>query len=120
MVKHTVHFVVSLKVVAGKFDEFESIAQAMTATTRKEPGALGYEWYLSGNRKSCRLFETYADADAVHAHITGPAVQELVPKLLETASLVRFEVYGNPSAQDAETLLAFGAEIFTPRFGLKE
>jgi TolB-like protein len=32
--------------------------QDATAGTQKEPGALGYDWYLSGDRKRCRIVET--------------------------------------------------------------
>jgi hypothetical protein len=39
-------------------------------------------------------------------------VQELVPKLLETASLSSFEVYGDPGPQAAKMLAGFGAGIF--------
>jgi hypothetical protein len=58
------------------------------------------------------LLETYVDANAVLAHITGPVVQQLVPKLLETASLNHFEVYGDPGPKAAEMLAGVGAEIF--------
>ena len=37
----TVRFAVNLTIHEGKFDEFTGIAQAMIASTRKEPGALG-------------------------------------------------------------------------------
>ena len=52
------------------------------------------------------------DANAALVHMQGPVVQELVPKLLETASITRFEVYGDPGAQAAEMLVKAGAEIF--------
>lgn len=108
-----VHFLVELTVHDGKFDTFDSIAQEMIAHTQKEPGALRYEWCLSADRKRCRLLETYADADAVLAHINGPAVQQGVPKMLENSTLNRFEVYGDPGPQAAATLKAVGAEIFS-------
>ena len=68
MIKHEVRFTVELTIREGSFAAFESIAQTMIACTQKEPGALGYEWHLSDDRKRCRLLETYADADAVLAH----------------------------------------------------
>jgi quinol monooxygenase YgiN len=112
MDKHIVRFTVDLSINAGKFDEFEAIAQAMIAGSQKEPGTLGYDWCLSGDRKRCRLVETYADANAALAHLTGPVVQDLVPKLLETVSLGGFEVYGDPGPKAAQMLAGFGAEIF--------
>jgi quinol monooxygenase YgiN len=118
MAKQTVYLEVDCTINEGKLDAFESIAQAMVAGSQKEPGTLGYEWFLSADRKRCRLIETYADANAVLAHLTGPVVQEFVPKLLGTASLIGFSVYGNPGPKATEMLKGFGAEIFDFRRGL--
>jgi quinol monooxygenase YgiN len=112
MTKDTVRFTVDLTINGEKFNEFERVAQAMIAGTQKEQGALGYDWYLSGDRKRCRIVETYADANAVLAHLTSPVVQELVPKLLQVSSVNAFEVYGDPGPKAAEILAGFGAEIF--------
>ena len=112
MDKHMVRFTVDLTINEEKFDEFEGVAQAMIAGSLKEPGTLGYDWFLSGDRRRCRLVESYADADAVLAHLTGPVVHELVPRLLGTSSLSGFEVYGDPGPKAAQMLAGFGAETF--------
>jgi quinol monooxygenase YgiN len=118
MNKQTVYLAVDLTINEGKLDAFEGIARAMVAGSQKEPGTLGYEWFLSADRKRYRLLETYTDADAVLAHFTGPVVQELVPKLLGTASVAGFEVYGEPGPKVREMLSGFGAEIFEFQRGL--
>jgi quinol monooxygenase YgiN len=112
MVEHTVRLNVDLAIHEGKIDEFASIAQAMVLGSQKEPGTLGYDFYLSRDRRRCRLVETYADANAVLAHLMGPVVQEFVPKLLGVSSISGFEVYGDPGLTAAEILAGFGAEIF--------
>jgi quinol monooxygenase YgiN len=112
MSKPTVRFNVDLTIQEGKLDAFQAVAQTMIAGTQKEPGAVGYDWCLSSDRKRCRIVETYADQNAVLAHLTSPVVQELVPKLLQTATLNRFEVYGDPGPKAAEILAGVGAEIF--------
>lgn len=112
MDKNIVRFTVDLAIKADKFEQFESIAEVMIAGTLKESGALGYEWFLSADRKRCLLLETYDDAKAVLAHCTGPVVQQLVPRLLETSSINRFEVYGDPGPEAAKMLAGIGAEIF--------
>jgi quinol monooxygenase YgiN len=115
MASKIVRFTVSLSIADGKLEVFEKIAEAMLAATRSEPGALGYDWYLSSDRRHCRLLETYADADAVVTHLTGPVVQESVPKLLAVAVLNSFEVYGDPGPKASAMLAGFGAVIFAPR-----
>jgi|SRR5271165_2712952 len=118
MSKNLVYFVVDFAINEGKLGQFESVVQAMIAGTLKEAGALAYEWHLSADRKWCRLLETYADAKAALAHCAGPVVQELVPKILETASVSRFEVYGDPGPEAAKILAGVGAEIFGYWHGL--
>ena len=111
---HTVQLIIDVTIDEGKLTAFEEIAQAMIVETQKEPGTLAYDWYLSDDRKRCRVVEIYADADGVLEHLTGPAVNELVPKLLETSKFDGVEVYGNPGPKAAEILAGFGAEISHP------
>jgi len=109
---------VGLAIHAGKLDAFETIARAMAEASEKGPGTLAYDFYLSGDGTKCRLVESYVDANAVMAHFKGPAVQQLVPKLLESSSISSFEVYGDPGPEMTKMLAAFKAEIFLPRHGL--
>jgi quinol monooxygenase YgiN len=115
-----VHFVLDLAIHEGKFADFENIVKSMTDGTATEPGALGYEWYLSKDNSRCRLLETYANTGAMQAHLTGPVVRELVPKVLTFATITRFEVYGEPDDESATTLSAFGAEIYRHWHGLPQ
>ncbi|HEY4053250.1 MAG TPA: antibiotic biosynthesis monooxygenase [Terriglobales bacterium] len=118
MAKNTVYFLVSFKINEGRFDALKEIAQAMIAFTQKESGSLAYEWYFSPDKTKGRLFETYADQNAVAAHMEGRAVQELVPKIRELSSITGFEVYGDPGSKAAEILSKIGAEIFQHWNGL--
>jgi quinol monooxygenase YgiN len=117
MSKH-VYFVVSFEISEGKLDSFKETAQGMIAATQQEPGALSYEWHFSIDQKHCRLLETYADQAAVQLHIDGGAVK-LIPKLLESASVGSFEVYGDPGPKAAQTLKGIGAELFQYWKGLR-
>jgi quinol monooxygenase YgiN len=110
--KQTVRLNVALTIHDGKLAAFEQLARTMIADTRREPGTLAYDWHLSADRKRCRLVETYANADALLAHLQGPVVQQLVPKLVELTKVDRFEVYGNPGPGATKMLVPFGAEIF--------
>jgi len=118
MTSQHVHLLIDLAIREGKLEDFATTVRLMTTGTAKEPGALGYEWYLSDDRSSCRLLETYASSEAVQAHLAGPVVREFVPKLLAVATLSRFEVYGNPDTRSAAALSSFGAQIYRHWHGL--
>ncbi|HUO15809.1 MAG TPA: putative quinol monooxygenase [Verrucomicrobiae bacterium] len=113
-----VYLSVSLAIRDGKLEEFKTVAREMVDATRKEAGTLGYEWYLSSDGQRCQLLETYADADALLAHFGGPAVQIGVPKMMVTANVTGFQVYGDPGPKAKEILSGFGAEIFSYWHGM--
>ncbi len=46
------------------------------------------------------------------AHLEGPVIKELVPKLLEAGSVTGFEIFGDPGPEAAAMLAAMGAQIF--------
>jgi quinol monooxygenase YgiN len=108
----TVQLTVHLSIHEGKHADFERTAEAMCVRCRDEPGTLAYSWFLSDDRKNCRLLELYTDAKAATAHLTGPVVRELVPKLLQSAKVTGFEVNGDPGPEASAMLRGFGAEIF--------
>ena len=107
-----IRFTVEFNITLGKFEAFEEAARDMTRDTQPEPGTLVYDWYLNRDHHRARLLEEYVDADAVVAHLEGRVVTTLVPKLLESAHLTRFEVYGDPGRRGAEILSRLGAELF--------
>ena len=119
MVEKVVRLTVDLTVNEGQLDAFMSIAETMTAGSRKEPSTLGYEWFSSGDKKRFRLVETYANADAVLAHFTSPVVTQLVPKLAAVCSVDGLEVYGDPGPKVTSLAAGFGAEIFEYWMGIK-
>lgn len=112
MAASTVRFVVSFAINDGAFVAFERIARVMAAETQKEPGTMAYEWFLSADRARWRLFEAYVDGAAALAHLKGPVVQELVPKLLEMGSVAGFEIYGDPGPEASAIVAGLGATIF--------
>jgi quinol monooxygenase YgiN len=112
-----VRFLVELTIHEGSQAAFEAIAREMVAGSEQESGTLGYEWFVSNDRRRCRLIETYANSNAVLTHLKGPVVGQLVPKLLEQSKLDRFQVCGDPGPEAAAMLTGFGAEIFSNWWG---
>jgi len=101
-----------LSIHEGRIAEFERTARTMCVRCQDETGALAYSWFLSDDRKRRRLVELYTDAKAATAHLTGPVVRDLVPKLLQSADVTGFEVNGDPGPEATIISRGFGAEIF--------
>ena len=118
MVKQVVRLTVNFVVSGEQLEEFKSIAEAMTAVSRAEPGTLGYEWFAGADGKRFRLVETYVDSSAIEAHFMGPAVQEWVPKLAAVCTVNGFEIYGDPGPKVAEMAGGFGAVVYQYWIGI--
>jgi quinol monooxygenase YgiN len=118
MVEQVVRLTVSLTVNEGQLDAFRSIANSLTQISKDEPGTLGYEWFAANDGKHFRLVETYADAAAVEAHFSGPAVQVWVPKLVAVCSVDGFEFYGDPGPKVTSMAGGMGAVFFPYWIGI--
>ncbi len=118
MVEQVVRLTVNFVVSGEQLEEFKSIAQAMTAVSRAEPGTLGYEWFASADGKRFRLVETYVDSSAIEAHFMGAAVQQWVPRLVAVCKVDGFEIYGDPGPKVAEMAGGNGAVVFQYWLGI--
>ncbi len=118
MLESVVRLQVEAIINEGELEAFLEIAREMCAGSAKEPGTIGYEWFLSEDNKRCRLLETYLNADAVLAHFTGPVVTQLVPRLAALCQVDRFEFYGDPGPQVMAMAGAFGAKKFNYAAGI--
>ncbi len=118
MKKDIVRLAVDMAVSHGQLEAFKAVARTMTEKTDREPGTLGYEWFSSSDESRWRLIEIYVDANAVLAHFTGPVVRDLVPQLAAVCTIDRFEIYGDPGPQVAETAAGLGAQVFSYWSGL--
>ncbi len=102
-----------LAVRTGRIDALRSLMEEMIESTRSEPGALAYEWFLSEDSTTCHLYERYADAEAVMAHL-GAFGSKFAERFLECVEPTAFHVYGNPSDEARTVLGGFGAVTFGP------
>ena len=108
-----IRVLVDIDIHEGKFAEFEAIAKKMVAVSEAEPGTLAYHFLLSSDRKKGCLIEGYTDVAAITAHFAGPAVQQLVPQLMQVATPTRMDIYGDPGPQVTAMVAALGAKVFT-------
>jgi hypothetical protein len=80
----------------GRLVAFRALMEEMVASTRGEPGALGYEWVVSDDGGVVHLAERYADSAAALAHL-GPFGERFAGRFLAAADPTRFTVMGTPS-----------------------
>ena len=64
--------------------------------------------YLNTHETKCIVNETYANSEAVLAHITGVASQTILPKVFMSLRISSFDVYGNPSEELQKVLTSLG------------
>jgi quinol monooxygenase YgiN len=95
----------------GKTEEYKKLVQDMSRVVEaNEPDTINYQFYLNRAGTKCIVLETYANSEAVLAHITGIASQTILPKILSVSRISRFDVYGNASEKLQKSLARFGAQ----------
>jgi len=62
-----------------------------------EKGMLQYDWYLSENDDTIKVFETYANSEAVLFHFDN--YKAFTPKLSGARVFVSMEIFGNASEE---------------------
>jgi quinol monooxygenase YgiN len=66
----------------GKEAEFRDVAQqCFAAVEAREPGTLGYEWFLSPDGSKCLTIDVYRDQEALATHMAnaGPIMARILP-----------------------------------------
>lgn len=102
-----------LSVVDGRIDDFRSLMQEMVESTRSEPGARTYEWFLSEDGATCHIREGYADSAAVLAHL-GTFGTRFAERFLACVQPTALYVYGEPDEEAQNALNGFGAVYLQP------
>ena len=96
---------------ASDLQEFKQVASELVTLAGEEPGTLGYDWFYNADETQCIVRETFADSDAVLAHIANAAGRGA--RLAELAGGLRLEVLGSPSEDLRAALVGWGAAVFT-------
>ena len=91
-----VFWVVELAIRPGQLQAFKALMNEMVeATQANEPGALNYEWFISGDGTTCHIYERYADSAAVMTHMGNfAAFGERWTAAVEATGMT---LYGTPS-----------------------
>jgi quinol monooxygenase YgiN len=108
-----IHVRAEFTIEEGKTEEYKNLVQKMSrAVEDNEPDTINYQFYLNRSEKKCIVHETYANSEAVIAHISGVASQTILPKICSVSRISRLDVYGNPSEELQKALTSFGSQIY--------
>ena len=106
--KHNqIHFRAEFTIQEGKIEEYKKLIQDMSrAVEANELDTINYQFYFNRDDETkCIVYETYANSEAVFAHINSVASQTILPKIFNVSRISIFEVYGNPSEELQKVLL---------------
>jgi quinol monooxygenase YgiN len=108
-----VHFRAEVTIEEGKVEEYKKLVQDMSrAVKANEPDTINYQFYLNKAETECVVWETYANSEAVFAHINGVASQTILPKIHSVSKISRLDVYGNPSVELQKALRSIGPQTY--------
>jgi quinol monooxygenase YgiN len=102
-----------LSVLDGRLDEARSLMAEMVESTSQESGCQAYEWFLSGDGRTCHICEKYADSAAALEHL-GAFGANFAERFLTCFAPTSFHVYGDPSDDVRGALEAFGPAYLGP------
>jgi quinol monooxygenase YgiN len=100
---HEVAWLLELAVNPGQFDAVWALMEEMVASTRAEPGALGYAWFVGEENRTVALYERYADSAAVLAHM-ATFRERFAPRFLAAMAPSRLTVLRDPSEEARQAL----------------
>jgi quinol monooxygenase YgiN len=108
-----VSWVIELAVKPGKLETFRTLMEEMVTSTRDEPGALVYQWFVSDDGTIVHIYERYASSDAVMAHPKNFGAK-FAERFLGAVDPTRFTVYGTTSAEVKAALSGFAPTYLGP------
>ena len=106
---------VELRVRPGQLENFRRLTSEMVAVTRREPGALSYQRFVSEDGTTVHAYERYADSAAAVAHLEAFA-KRFAGRFSAMVERKTFTVFGDPSAELKAVLDGFDA-IYLKPFG---
>lgn len=89
---------------------FKALAARALEMTEGEETTLQYDWFLSDDETRCVVRETYADSDAILAHMAH--LGDLIGELSELGGGLEIEAFGTLSPELAEAAAAFEPTVY--------
>ncbi len=108
-----VSWIFEVAVKPGKLDAFRVLMEEMVESTRAEPGALVYEWFVSDDEGVVLLYERYADSAAALTH-SETFRTKFAARFLDLVDPTKFTLLGTPSDEAKETIGGPGRILLEP------
>lgn len=106
--QQAIGWTVQFKISPGKGDAFrKTVKDLVDALHVREPGTVMSQWFLSENQSTCHVHVWCAGQKELIAHAQGIGPQKYLPRLLELATIERFDVFGTPNAELSKILQAY-------------
>ena len=83
-------------VTVDQMDKFTPLIPKLVAATKKEPGALQFEFNVGDDQKTVDIFERYTDSKAALFHQTE-SFAPFSKEFFAVVKLTRWLIYGTPS-----------------------
>jgi quinol monooxygenase YgiN len=104
---------VELRVNPGQLSNFRTLTGEMVVVTRREPGVLSYQRFVSEDGAIIHLYERYADSAAAVAHLEVFA-KRFADRFSAMVERKAFTVFGYPSSELKAVLDRFNAMYLKP------
>jgi quinol monooxygenase YgiN len=111
-----VTWLMEFTVKPGAFTTLTQLVDEMSRSTRAEPGALQFAWYVSDDGASGQVHERYADAAAALAHLRT-FTERFAGQVLAAVEPTRFTVLGMPGDAVQQALDGFAPTYLRPMGG---
>lgn len=83
----------------------------MQSVRTRDSGTLQYDWFLSGDRSECLVYERYRDSAALLEHLAN--LGDTMAALLRICS-ISGEICGTPSAELIQALKGADVRVYSP------
>jgi quinol monooxygenase YgiN len=98
-----IYAIARFRILPAKAPAFRDLASRIfTVVDEREPGTLGYEWFMNADDSECMVLDIYRDMDALNAHRANVGAMMAGMKELVTSEV---ELYGAIPA-DVQAALA--------------
>jgi quinol monooxygenase YgiN len=97
-------------IAPGDLAEVKEVAARALELTKREAATLQYDWFFNDDETKCVVRETYANSDAILAHMAN--MGDVIGKLAELGGGLEIEAFGDPSPELLEAAAAFEPTVY--------